>query len=110
MIVDIQMKKGDRLPSIERVLRAPDDTPVDLTGASGVVFKFQLATTPPGAVISGSCVIVDALNGRVRYDWGASDTAVGGTYRAEFIATIGGKEETFPNKGFLVLVVDQEVA
>jgi hypothetical protein len=89
----VTMKKGDRLPSLTDTLVGPSGA-VDLTGAT-VVFKFFPIVG--GSVVSGSAVIEDATAGKVRYDWGASDTATAGSYYAEWVATIGGKEMTFPN-------------
>lgn len=105
---DIWMKKGDRLPSITYVLVGPEGI-VDLSSASGVVFKFELADGS-GSPISGSCVVEDEGGGRVRYDWGASDTAAAGAYNAEFVATFGGKEMTFPSNKFLKLTVYEDVS
>lgn len=105
---DIYMKVGDRLPSITYVLVGPEGV-MDLSTASGVVFKFELADGS-GSPISGSCTIESESLGRVRYDWGASDTATAGTYNAEFVATFSGKEMTFPNDNYLRLIVKADVA
>ena len=110
----IYMKKGDRLPSITYILRSATGIQ-DLSAASGVVFKFELADGS-GSPISGNCAIEDTTAGRVRYDWGASDTATAGIYNAEFVATFSGREMTFPNGDgrqfpqFLKLVIADDVA
>lgn len=108
----IRMKVGDRLPAIDRVLYKPDGTPQDLTGAT-VQFKFQLAPVNGGAagtVKGGSCTVLNVAGGQVRYSWAAGDTSVAGVYRAEFIATIGGSDVSFPNQGFLLLIIDPDVS
>ncbi len=106
---DIRMKKGDRLPSVATNLKNPDGSFTNLTGAT-VVFRYQLDTTPPGTVTSITCVIDDPIAGAIHIDWGVTDTAVAGTYRAEFVATISGKDETFPTEGFLVFIIEPDVS
>lgn len=102
-MADFSLKKGDRLPSIQATLT--DATGIkDLTAASGVSFAMKLQVTP-FTVVTGTGVIVDAPGGIVRYDWGASDTTTAGKYNGEWVVTIGGKQQTFPNDGFFVIEI-----
>lgn len=110
----IYMKKGDRLPDLLYWLEGPEP----LTALpSAVSFKFE--PSAGGAVTSGTADIIELTGGRVkvRYQWGASDTATIGTFRAEFVATFSGKEMTFPNGDganggpqYLVLVISDDVS
>jgi hypothetical protein len=46
----------------------------------------------------------------VQYDWSAADTATIGTYNAEFEVTYGDSSiETFPNNGFISVVVTDDL-
>src|SRR5688572_11024596 len=107
------MKKGDRLPSVFYWLSAPEA----LTTPDSVTFKFE--PEAGGTVISGSATVVELSGGRVkvRYDWGASDTAAAGRFNAEFVAVFGGKDMTFPNGDgrdggaqYLILVISEDVS
>lgn len=101
------LKKGDRLPSIRSRLVFSGG---GLISASGVVFAMQHQTTD--AIITGAAVIEDASDKvlTVRYDWGASDSSTVGTYNAEWVVTIGGKEMTFPPDGFDTVEVVDDVS
>ncbi len=105
---DFRIKEGDRLPSLAATLYDAEGVFDDLSLASGVMFKMVsedgLTTVGPSAA-----VIVDGLLGRVRYDWGASDTTTAKVYNAEFIITIAGKEQTFPVDGFMKIEVEADL-
>ena len=98
-MADINLKQGDRLPALYAVLTDANGTPVDLTGGT-VIVKFKLIGGGTGTEKGGTCTIVDAANGQVSYAWGATDTATPGDYNLEFVATLGGKQMTFPNEGY----------
>lgn len=104
---DIEMKKGDRLPALYYQLIGPEG-PLNLAGYT-VEFAFELADGS-GVPITGACTIDNESLGIVKYSWGAADTAVAGTYNAEFVGTVGGLEISFPNNAFLELVIYDDVA
>lgn len=104
-MADIIMKKGDSLPSIQATLIMPDGA--DLSLATSVTFQFE--PIGGGSVVSGLCVVVDALNRKVRYDWGGSDTVNAGDFRAEFLVNFSGRQERFPNDGYLSLKIQDNV-
>lgn len=99
-MADFTIKANDRLPSIQASLLSAG-TPVDLTGASSVKF---ILTSAVGATpkVNATAVIVDAVTGVVRYDWLAIDTAVAGSYLAEWQVTwtTGTKPQTFPTASY----------
>ncbi len=103
---DFFIKKGDRLPSITATLYNPDGTIADLMAAT-VAFKFR--PKGGGVVTSGTAVVV-SVNGKVRYDWGASDTTTSGDFDAEWVVTVGGKEQTFPSDDFIWLRITADVS
>lgn len=104
---DVSLRKGDRLPSLTSQFLV-DDVAVDLTGGT-VVFDMWASSTGTQAITDGSVTVTDAVNGRVRYDWTASDATLdAGVYVASFAATLTGKVLTAPNNGMLVIEIFAE--
>lgn len=101
---DITLKRGDRLPLLDRTLLDENDNAVDLTGATvRFIMRAYGATNPK---ISAAATVLDADEGRVRYSWGATDTDTAGHYQAEFEVTFSnGRKETFPNDHHLTVDV-----
>jgi hypothetical protein len=83
-MADFSIGQGDRRPILTATLTQAGE-PLNLTGASGVVFRGRLqdGTT----AFTGSCTITGASTGDVSYTWGASDTATPGLYICEFVIT-----------------------
>jgi len=95
---DFALKQHDRKPPIQATLTTgPASRPVPVNLA-GCTVKFIMALTAGGSpVVNGTAVIVDATEGIVSYDWADGDTAVTGSYLAEWQVTdSGGLEWTFP--------------
>lgn len=101
------IKRGDTLPLLRRTLTVDGDA-VDLSAAT-VNFLLSSTRDGPGAVGAGSCSVVDATAGIVQYAWGAADTAVAGTFYAEFETIIGGKRLTAPNTGYIRIEIYQDL-
>lgn len=101
---DITLKRGDRLPLLDRTLLDENDDAVDLTGATvRFIMRAYGATNPK---ISAAATVLDAPTGRVRYSWTANDTDTAGHYQAEFEVTFSnGRKETFPNDHHLTVDV-----
>lgn len=76
------IKVGDTGPAIEEAL-AIDGVPLDLTGCT-----VQFHMGGPADVTGAADVLGDPTEGLVRYEWGATDTAVGGLYLREWIVTL----------------------
>lgn len=88
------MRKGDREPPFSSQLFSAN-RPIDLAGIT-VRFKMTLrgATTPK---VDAPAVVVDAANGKVRYDWGATDTNAEGSYDVRWELTFpSGNKRTIP--------------
>lgn len=83
-MADLYMVQGDRRPILAATLTQGGEA-INLTGASGVVFRGRLQNGT--TVFTGSCSIVSAAAGTVTYTWGASDTATPGIYIVEFVIT-----------------------
>ena len=109
-MADFTIKQGDRLPEIECYLKDATGAAVDLTGAS-VVFVLRRREATTATVNAAATVVGSASDGRVKYSWGASDTATTGTYDAEWQVTFsGGLVEKFPNAGHLEVVIVEKLA
>lgn len=100
---DFYIKRGDRGPSLSATLQDPDGVAINLTAATSVTFKM-------GNGIDAAAVIVSPAAGTVRYDWGANDTRVAGTYNAEFeILWNDGRKQTVPTDGYLTVTVGRDL-
>lgn len=107
MIPNFYIKRGDRLPAFTRTLEDADGVPVDITGGA-VLFKMQ--PMQGGSVIQGTCTVVAATAGAVRYDWRAGDTDLVGMFLAEWEVTFSSTlPETFPNGGYDVVRITADI-
>lgn len=102
---DFVTKKGDTEPPIEATLEDADGNAKDLTNASGVDFHMKDPRADT-AKVDAAGSIDDAANGKVSYQWVASDVDTEGEYEAEFEVTWSdGDTETFPKDGYLDLKI-----
>ena len=102
MATTFYIKQNDTKPSLSAQLLS-DGSAVDLTGAT---VKFHM-----GDSVDSAATVVDAATGNVRYDWVTADTETAGLFRAEFEVTFSdGTVETFPNDGYLLINITEEVA
>lgn len=102
MSLSRNMKTGDRLPDFNPVVTWPDTgLPVDLTTASAIVVN---ATQNGASLFTGRAATGNAA-GQVTMTWNAGDTAATGEILLEVVATIGGKEWSFPGRGYFSVVV-----
>lgn len=106
--MSVNMKQNDRLPVLQATLNGHDGNPLDLTTASGVVFRMRSRVT--GVVkVNAAAAVTDAANGVVQYSWAAGDTDTPGVYDGEFRVTIGGLVETVPSSGFVLVMIEPGV-
>ena len=103
------IKQNDTSPAMLATLKDADDNPVDLTGAS---IRFHMRKVGSTTVkVDADATIVDDDGGQVRYTWVAADTDTVGAYQAEFEVTFtGGGIETFPNNGFILVEITDDIA
>lgn len=103
-------KQNDRLPdytaTLMQGLGTLDESPIDLTAASGV--KFLMRRTTTGTVkVNAAATIVVAAAGTVSYAWAAADLDTVGDYYVEWEITYGTRTLTVPASGYdTVRVVD----
>lgn len=91
------IRQGDRLPELEA--GAEDcEGPFDFTGWS-LTFRMSGPVEVSGAATGTAA-------GVLSYAWAAGDTAVPGTYGAVFVGTKDGKQQTFPTRGVITVIVE----
>lgn len=97
MAVDFTIKMDDQLPEIQAVLKDDNDSPVNLTGISGI--RFIMTDKATGAIkVDAPATVVTAAAGLVKYSWEQEDTDTVGTYNAEWeVEFADGRLESFPN-------------
>lgn len=102
------IKRNDTSPSLLAVLKDADDVAVDLTGAT---IRFHMIDKDDTVIVDDAAVVAGAATGEARYDWSAADTATVGGFRAEFEVTHSDSSiETFPNNGYINVVVHADLA
>lgn len=108
-MTDFYIKQGDTAPAWDDTLKDNDGNPINLTGA-GV--RFHMAPQDfTEAKVDAAAVIVDAANGKVRYNWQTADTDEAGDFYAEWEVThASGQIETFPNDGYRHVTIGRELA
>lgn len=103
------VKQNDLFPSVIETVKDGNGNPVDLTGAA-VKFSMRPARNPgtPTLALVAANIFGLATNGQVQYQWSAGDTAVPGTYEAEFqILPAVGAAFRVPTDGYIVIVIEQ---
>lgn len=109
-MADFTIKQHDLLPELQAVL-SDRNGPVDLTNASAVEFHMRLPGSTGTAKVDAAATFVDKPNGVVKYTWTGTDTSVADQWYGEFeITWIGGKLETFPNDGQLLIGITGDLA
>ncbi len=103
------IKQGDTSPRLLFAL-----TPADEINLAGAAVRFNMRSRPAGTVRinrAAAVIVTAAGTPTVAYDWQAGDTAVAELCEAEFEVTYpGGAVETFPNSGFITVVVTDDIA
>ena len=102
------IKRGDTSPAIRYAL---SPTTVVLTGAT-VRFQMRARRSRGGATVIDAVAVVVTATGTptVEYQWQAGNTANAGIFEAEFQVTYAdGRNETFPNDGFISVKVSEDV-
>lgn len=103
------IKQGDSAPNLRAILKNPDGTAASLVGST---VRFSMRTSGGAVIVSRQpCALVDAPNGVVEYDWQDGDTDTGATHLGEFEVTYSdGSIETFPNDGFVRIMITKQIA
>lgn len=96
------IKQGDTAPALEATLIDPNGQPINLAGMS--------VTFCMGRHVRAPAEVVDAAEGRVRYEWQEGDTDRPGKWNAEFIVTtIAGESQRVPNAGYITVHITRAI-
>lgn len=108
MAVDFYIKKDDRLPEIQAVLKDAENTVVNLSGAT---VRFIMSSKLDGSVkVDEPASVVDAAQGLVKYAWASADTDTAGTFNAEWEVTFAdNRSETFPNNKYNIVKITADL-
>ena len=99
-------KTGDTGPTNVTTLLDRDGNPADLTGAT---VKF-LMRRGAAVKINAFAEIVDPAAGTVRYHRTGGDTDTVGVYQAEYeVVFSSGDRQTFPEGGYLTVVINDDI-
>lgn len=105
------IRQGTTSPSLTATLTDGNGAPIDLTSMVSVTFRMRRVVG--GALVTGAAVVTSPSLGGVRYDWAAGDTAVAGTYKAEFLGTYAnGKTTSIPSDPaapYMTVIVTQGI-
>jgi len=104
----LKQKKGSTLPALEMQLVETDGTAVDLTTATGVVFRMGI--TPGSPKVDAAAVVVTASEGRVKYEWDAADVDTVGEYNGEWVITYADGVQVVPSSGFVRVEIEANAA
>ncbi|MGO4496435.1 BppU family phage baseplate upper protein [Paenibacillus sp. 2RAB27] len=103
----IYLKQNDTHTPIRATLRDPEGEPVPLVGA---VVGFYMSKNGSN-IVAREADILDAAGGRVIFNFQEGETSETGTLQAEFKVNFSdGTVETFPNNGYLTIIIDKELS
>lgn len=104
------IKQNDTAPSIEAALTDSNGRRRSMTEASAV--RFHMKDENGNILIQdGVGSVINPAKGIIAYEWQAGDTANTGTHSAEFeVEYNNGQIETFPNTGYIKVIVKDELA
>ena len=104
------IKQNDTRPELDIFLRDDKDRSINITGSS-VKFSMRNASTNVVKISLAAVTTVSSTSGRVKYSFTSSDTDTAGNFDGEFQVTfVGGQVETFPNDGYIKVIVTDDVA
>lgn len=109
-MASFHITENDTAPPIEATLKAGDPAAaVNLTGAS---VRFHMEDEAGTVKVDAAGTLVDAANGKVKYDWQPADTDTAGRFKAEWEVTFSdGTIRTFPTgSSKTTVVVHGEIA
>jgi hypothetical protein len=110
MSASFYIKQNDTAPSIEAVLSDSNGRVKSMANAA--VVRFHMQDENGNILVEGGLgTIINPTKGIVAYEWQAGDTANTGIHSAEFeIQYNNGQIETFPNTGYIKVIIKDELA
>lgn len=109
MAASFYIKQNDTAPSIEVALKNSNGRVKSMENAASVKFHMNDENNNP-LVENGTGTIINAAKGIVAYEWQTGDTSSVGVHSAEFqIEYTNGQIETFPNTGYIKVIIKDEL-
>lgn len=106
---DFEIKRGDRLPTLQATFTDATGAAVDLTSAT-IKFLMRPTDSATAKVNAAASAQSPATDGVALYAWAAVDTDTPGDYAGEFEVTFAsGKKATFPSTGYIAIRVWADV-
>jgi hypothetical protein len=109
---DLHIYKGNNIPYYRAQLFQSNtitangpDIPIDLTGSTVTAYMVDSATLKT-KIKGATCTVIDAVNGRVEYQWNVNDTNENGTYWIVFKVTNGLQILTLPSAFKARVIID----
>ena len=104
------IKQNDTRPELDVFLRDDKDRSINVTGAT-VKFNMRNSADNTVKIDTGSVTTVSSTAGRVKYSFTAANTDTAGNFEGEFQVTfVGGQVETFPNDGYIKVIITDDVS
>jgi len=98
------IKQGNLWPPLIAYLYQADGTVVPLTDTTQVHLIVVNETNE--VIVDTPAEVIDAATAMVQYEWQSGDTAIPGTYRAEFVVILPGDTPvTIPNDTTITLTI-----
>lgn len=109
-MAEFYVKQGDVGRQIQTQALDATGTPINLTGASGVVFHMK-RDQDAAAKVNAAATIVTPASGIMGYTWTGTDTDTAGVFKADWRVTISaGVELTVPTHLYDTVYVDPKLA
>jgi RNase P/RNase MRP subunit p29 len=104
------IKQNDTAPALEAALTDSNGRKRDMTQAATV--RFHMKDENGNVLVDNEGLVINQTKGIVAYRWEEGDTATVGTHNAEFEVTYNndGGTETFPNTGYIKVIIKEDLA
>lgn len=104
-----RIKTNDTAPKLGVTIKDVDGNAVDISGYNAVRFHMK-AYGASALKIDAPATVSDEDNGAIEYAWAIGDTDTAGTYYGEFEVTYADLSvETFPNKGYFTIIIQEDL-
>ena len=104
------IKQNYTRPELDVFLRDDKDRSINITGST-VKFNLRNSSDNVVKIDNGSVTTVSSTAGRVKYSFTAANTDTSGNFDGEFEVTfVGGQVETFPNDGYIKVIITDDLA
>lgn len=109
MAATFYIKQNDTAPSLEVALTDSNGRKRDMSQAAAV--RFHMKDENGNVLVDNAGLVINTTKGIIAYQWQAGDTANTGTHSAEFeVEYNNGQIETFPNTGYIKVIIKDDLA